>query len=71
MLGGLKYSMAARVYCSGRNWQGGWGRAVSLLIIVVFLALDLAIVVGALFWLSRRRAMEDITDLRYRGRGRR
>lgn len=38
------------------------------LIIVAFLAADLAAVIGALAWLSSYRARQDITDLRYRRR---
>jgi hypothetical protein len=39
---------------------------IGLLIVLLFLGLDLALVVGALLWLSQRRAMSDITDMRYR-----
>ena len=41
---------------------------MSIVIVLIFLGLDLALVIGALFWLSRRRAMNDITDLRFRNR---
>ena len=33
-----------------------------------FFALDIGLVIGALFWLSRRRAAGDITDQRFRRR---
>lgn len=41
------------------------------IIVVLFFGLDVALVVGALLWLSERRGMADITDLRYRERRRR
>jgi hypothetical protein len=44
---------------------------IGVIIVLLFLGLDLALVVGALLWLSERRAMADITDMRYRGRWRR
>ena len=44
---------------------------IGLIAVLLFLGLDLAIVVVALLWLSERRSMSDITDMRYRGRWRR
>jgi hypothetical protein len=44
---------------------------IGLVIVLLFLGLDLALVVLALLWLSERRSMADITDMRYRGRWRR
>lgn len=44
---------------------------VGLIIVLLFLGLDLALVIGALLWLSDRRSSADITDMRYRGRWRR
>ncbi len=41
-----------------------------VVVFLIFLALDLSLVIGALFYLSRRRAMRDITDQRYRNRHR-
>jgi hypothetical protein len=32
----------------------------------MFLSVDVAFVLGALFYLNRRRAIEDITDMRYK-----
>jgi hypothetical protein len=43
---------------------------MSALIVVLFLALDMGLVIGALLWLSRRRAENDLTDLRKRDRTR-
>jgi hypothetical protein len=40
------------------------------IVLIVFFAVDIALVLGALFWLSRQRAIADITDLRYRSRRR-
>jgi hypothetical protein len=39
---------------------------IGLLIVLLFLAFDLALVIGALLYLSERRAMRDITDMRFR-----
>ena len=39
---------------------------IGMLAVLLFLGLDLALVVAALLWLSERRAMSDITDMRYR-----
>jgi len=47
------------------------GTMIGLVIVLLFLGLDLALVVLALLWLSERRSMADITDMRYRGRWRR
>ena len=44
---------------------------ITLIVVLLFLGLDLALVVGALLWLSERRSSADITDMRYRGRWRR
>ncbi|HEY4684873.1 MAG TPA: hypothetical protein VII57_02390 [Dehalococcoidia bacterium] len=41
------------------------------LIVLLFLGLDIALVVIALLWLSDRRSMGDITDMRNRDRWRR
>jgi hypothetical protein len=53
-------------------WPAGRpGTMIGLVIVLLFLGLDLALVVLALLWLSERRSMADITDMRYRGRWRR
>lgn len=44
---------------------------MSVIAVLAFFVVDLALVVGALVWLSRQRAMNDITDLRFRNRRRR
>ncbi len=44
---------------------------MSVIAVLAFFVVDLALVVGALIWLSRQRAMNDITDLRFRNRRRR
>ncbi len=38
-------------------------------VVLLFFGLDVGVVLGALMWLSRRRAMDDITDLRFRRPG--
>lgn len=38
---------------------------IGVIAVLMFLGLDLALVVGALLWLSERRAEEDKTDARY------
>jgi len=43
---------------------------MTVLIVVLFIALDMGVVIGALLWLSQRRADADITDLRKRDRAR-
>ncbi len=44
---------------------------MSVIAVLAFFVVDLALVVGALIWLCRQRAMNDITDLRFRNRRRR
>ncbi len=44
---------------------------MTAVIVVLFIALDMAMVIAALFWLSQRRADADATDLRKRDRLRR
>jgi hypothetical protein len=44
---------------------------IATVVVLLFVGLDVAFVVGALLWLSERRAMADPTDARYRGRRRR
>lgn len=45
---------------------------IGVIAVLLFLGLDVALVVLALLWLSERRSMRDITDMRYRyGRRRR
>jgi hypothetical protein len=39
---------------------------IEYIVVLLFFGLDLALVVGALLWLSQRRASQDITDLRFR-----
>jgi hypothetical protein len=39
---------------------------IGVIAVLVFIGIDLALVVAALLWLSERRAMADITDMRYR-----
>ena len=41
------------------------------MLVALFFFTDLALVVGGLLWLSRRRAQADITDMRFRDRHRR
>ena len=43
---------------------------IEAIAVLLFFGVDIALVVLALLWLSERRAMDDVTDLRYRGRRR-
>ncbi len=44
---------------------------IGVIAVLLFLGFDIALVVIALLWLSERRSMSDITDMRYRNRWRR
>jgi uncharacterized membrane protein len=39
---------------------------IEYIAVLLFFGVDLLLVIGALLWLSQRRAERDITDLRYR-----
>jgi hypothetical protein len=41
---------------------------IELIAVLLFFGLDLALVVTGLLWLSERRAVDDVTDLRERPR---
>jgi hypothetical protein len=43
---------------------------IELIAVLLFFGADIALVVIGLLWLSERRSMDDVTDLRYRGRRR-
>ena len=48
----------------------GPGAMIEVIAVLLFFVADVALVVLALLWLSQRRAMGDVTDLRFRGRRR-
>ena len=43
---------------------------IEVIAVLLFFAADAALVVLAMLWLSQHRAMDGVTDLRFRGRRR-